>query len=245
MNRQFFAFALFLFFLTASAVPAQAFGDLVTPISQVNLRKARDLNSAPVDVLMPGEVVRVDFLRDGWYAVFRANQTVREEAKARGFARADYFKPAPGPAGTKAPLPEQALVPASTTAGSGEQHPPVPGENKPRLRSDLRPQVRPQNSRQPHRPQPLSSPAVLSRAGAMLCAADRQLAIRKSRSPDSEHVKTLKAGDVVKVDFLDDGWYAVFDPREPVRDLSRALGYSYAKFLVPAGKSALVAAARP
>ncbi|MBN2140733.1 MAG: hypothetical protein JW718_06965 [Desulfovibrionaceae bacterium] len=75
--------------------------------------------------------------------------------------------------------------------------------------------------------------------------ADRDLNVRRARDLGSEHVKTLKKGDRVKVDFLEDGWVAVFALDEPVRSESRAIGYSNAKYLLPAAGSAPVASAAP
>lgn len=62
--------------------------------------------------------------------------------------------------------------------------------------------------------------------------ADRDLAIRAQRTKESEFVTLLRPGQRVRVDFLEDGFYAVFDADETVRDLSRARGYSRDKFLL-------------
>lgn len=61
--------------------------------------------------------------------------------------------------------------------------------------------------------------------------AEANLNVRKARSPRAEHVKTLMKGDMVRVDFLKDGWVAVFDLDTPVRDEKRAIGYANVKYL--------------
>jgi hypothetical protein len=63
--------------------------------------------------------------------------------------------------------------------------------------------------------------------------ADRQMAVRAGRDKDAEFKRQLKTGQRVRVDFLEDGWFAVFDPDEKVRDLSRAWGFGRDKYLVP------------
>jgi len=66
--------------------------------------------------------------------------------------------------------------------------------------------------------------------------ATLNLNIREKRTPKSEHVVTLATGQRVKVDFLKDGWFAVFNLNESKRDESRAIGYANSKYLklVPA-----------
>lgn len=61
--------------------------------------------------------------------------------------------------------------------------------------------------------------------------ADRNLNVRKARTPRSEHVVTLKKGQQVKTDFLKNGWLAIFDINETKRSESKAIGYANAKYL--------------
>ncbi|MFH1914005.1 MAG: LptA/OstA family protein [Pseudomonadota bacterium] len=75
--------------------------------------------------------------------------------------------------------------------------------------------------------------------------AASNLNVREARSPRSEHVLTLTTGQRVKVDFLKDGWYAVFDLTETERSEERALGYANAKFLAPVADMALDPAPSP
>lgn len=71
-------------------------------------------------------------------------------------------------------------------------------------------------------------------------AASVNLNVREARSPKSAHVLTLTKGEQVRVDFARDGWIAVFDLKETVRDEKRALGYANAKYLVDVPESANV-----
>ncbi len=61
--------------------------------------------------------------------------------------------------------------------------------------------------------------------------ATLNLNVREKRTPKSEHVVTLAKGQRVKVDFLKDGWVAVFNLNESKRDESRAIGYVNRKYL--------------
>jgi len=62
--------------------------------------------------------------------------------------------------------------------------------------------------------------------------------IRAARSTEAKIVGKLSAGQKVKVDFLDQGWYAVFEVDQPADSEADALGYVYAPLLkdVPASK---------
>jgi|GEM_PF-988916 len=71
-----------------------------------------------------------------------------------------------------------------------------------------------------------------------LRVADRRLAVRAERSKDSTLRKVLHSGQKVRVDFQENGWYAVFDPAEKARDLSRAWGFARDKFLLADSESA-------
>ena len=56
--------------------------------------------------------------------------------------------------------------------------------------------------------------------------------IRAKRSAASTLKGQLKTGQPVKVDFLQDSWYAVFPVTQKQRNEKRALGYVYAPFLI-------------
>ena len=61
-------------------------GDVLTVKRKVNIRKGRTSGSRYIRTLKPGEKVRVDFLKSGWYAVFNENELIRSESRAMGYA---------------------------------------------------------------------------------------------------------------------------------------------------------------
>jgi len=66
---------------------------------------------------------------------------------------------------------------------------------------------------------------------------DQSVSVRLKPDPASPLVRTMKPGDRVRVDFAQpNGWIALFDMSETVRDASKAIGYAEAKFLAPAGQ---------
>lgn len=62
-------------------------------------------------------------------------------------------------------------------------------------------------------------------------AAKLNLNVRDARSPKGKHVVTLTKGERVKCDFLKNGWVAVFNLDEAVRDEKKAIGYANLKYL--------------
>jgi lipopolysaccharide export system protein LptA len=66
---------------------------------------------------------------------------------------------------------------------------------------------------------------------------EQSVSVRLKPDPASPLVRTMKPGDRVRVDFAQpNGWIALFDMTETVRDASKAIGYAEAKFLVPASQ---------
>jgi hypothetical protein len=57
--------------------------------------------------------------------------------------------------------------------------------------------------------------------------------IRSTRSSSSDIVGVLEPGQKVKVDFLEDNWFAVFTMDENERDEGKAIGFVYAPLLKP------------
>jgi hypothetical protein len=94
------------------------------------------------------------------------------------------------------------------------------------------------------RPEPApAAEAAAQKAWGELRVVDRKVNLRRARTPSSGHVRTLQPGDRVKVDFLKDDWYAVFDLNEPVRSEKKALGYVFRKLIDPPAQP--VQAAQP
>jgi len=64
-------------------------GKLVVLTSPVKIYRERNADSRLETTLGPGKRVRVDFLGDGWYAVFKETERLRKEYRAIGYARKD------------------------------------------------------------------------------------------------------------------------------------------------------------
>ena len=71
-------------------------GSLMTSEGTVNIRSGRTTDSTVVGKINPGQRIKVDFLRSGWYAVFSINEDIRDEKLAVGYAYAPLLKPAGG-----------------------------------------------------------------------------------------------------------------------------------------------------
>ena len=82
------AWALALLLLAVFCLPevsrADQWGELRYVETVVNIRRARTTDSLIAFKLLPGQAVRVDFLENGWYAVFPPDETVRDESRATG-----------------------------------------------------------------------------------------------------------------------------------------------------------------
>lgn len=55
--------------------------------------------------------------------------------------------------------------------------------------------------------------------------------VRQNRNTTSSIVRKLKVNEGVKVTFLKNNWYAIFDKNEKIKDESKAIGYVYAPLL--------------
>ena len=85
---------LVAFFSTVS-IFAQYWDEIRYAHSIINIRADRSTKSRVVDQLKAGNKVRVDFLKDNWFAIFRIEETVRDENKALGYVYAPLLKPIP------------------------------------------------------------------------------------------------------------------------------------------------------
>jgi len=68
-------------------------GEVREAASNLNVREARSPRSEHVLTLTKGQRVRVDFPKDGWYAVFDLAETERNESRALGYANAKFLTP--------------------------------------------------------------------------------------------------------------------------------------------------------
>jgi lipopolysaccharide export system protein LptA len=108
----------------ATAAVAADWGEVREAASNLNVREERTPRSGHVLTLTKGQRVRVDFLQDGWYAVFAVNETERSEKRAMGYANAKYLVPVEnGSAEEAAPT-----VAAQPEAARDEGAPVVEGE---------------------------------------------------------------------------------------------------------------------
>jgi len=214
MTRPFLLTVLFLLL----AVNAWAFGEVRYADRPLNVRAGRSLEAAHVRTLQPGDKVRVDFLEDGWYAVFEENATERDEAKALGYANARFLLPV-GKAAA-APAPAAPAVAAPTAVEVKASVPPVPAVPAP------------EKTAAQAVPAPAGTPLVLS-VKAEIKAAAKATALRKARALNAPTVGSLAPGERVQAAFLQDGWFAVFRLNEKNIIESKALGFVHASELLP------------
>lgn len=80
----------------------------------------------------------------------------------------------------------------------------------------------------------VTSSAVMAEEWGVMRRASTTINIRAARSTDSPIVGKLQPGQVVKADFREDGWFAIFDADAASRLESQARGYVYAPLLKPA-----------
>lgn len=171
---------------------------------KVAVRENPDEGALTVRVLKSGQKVRVDFEDAGWAAVFDPSETVRAETRAQGYVRL-------------AELHTEARPEARPEASARSE------KSTKSQKSEAADKAKAKESRK----------AAQAEAFGELRVADRKMAIRAGRDKDTEFVRLLQAGQRVRVDFHEDGWFAVFNPDEKVRDLKRAWGYGRDKFLLP------------
>ena len=80
---------------TGPAAAAEPWGTIMSVENKTNIRQKRSLDSHVVGSLLPGQRVKADLLRDGWYAVFEISETERSETKALGYVYAPRLFPSP------------------------------------------------------------------------------------------------------------------------------------------------------
>ncbi len=197
-------------------------GRVYTVRGKVTVRENPEQTALAVRVLKSGQKVRVDFEDGGWAAVFDPAETVRAETRAQGYVRLAELR-SEARIGAR---PEAALQPEQS------EKPAKPEKSTKSEKSD-----KPQKSAAPGTAD--KGKKAESRKGAQaqsfgeIRVADRPMAVRAGRDKDTEFKRLLKAGQRVRVDFQEDGWFAVFAPDETGRDLARAWGYGRDKYLVP------------
>jgi hypothetical protein len=93
---------------------------IMTPKGWANVRAGRTVKSAITGKVQAGDLVRTDFLRDGWYAIFSLTEKDRSEEKALGYVHASLLIPASARQGVSRP-----------PADGEKQHPTLPPEAAP------------------------------------------------------------------------------------------------------------------
>jgi hypothetical protein len=226
--------SLLFFLLVPGAVLAgdqPHWGRLYVVAANVHVHESPSDAALTVRVLKAGQKIRIDFLDDGWVAVFDPKEPKRSELCALGYVKLAALQ------GNGA----QELAQTSFI----EARKPAPG-----VKSEVLADGRPEERGGSPKTSGKTAGALMSKTAGKskpsedkgfgeLRVADRRLTVRAARDKDSVFRKVLKPGQLVRVDFLEDGWFAVFDPAEKVRDLKNAWGYSRDKYLVP--ESAYVA----
>lgn len=195
-----------------------------------------------VRTLKAGQRVRVDFQDAGWAAVFDPKEFGRSELKAWGYVRLDelHLHGAPAVAGVSSievrkPRPD--AKPEVLVNGKPDKQNKLKVSDKAdtsaaktskATESAEKPAAAPKPALKPA-PEPVAKPGKYF---GEIRVPDRDLAVRASRTTESEFKKLIRPGQRVRVDFLEDGWFAVFDPAEKTRDLTKAWGFSRDKYLV-------------
>ena len=183
-------------------------GRVVTVHGKVAVRENPAPDALQVRQLKDGQKVRVDFVDEGWAAVFDPQDPVRAETRAQGYVRLSELRSG-GDASLLRSRNSAKLEKSRKLGGFELAEASAKGKKKDAKKA-----------------QPAQSFGEIR-------VADRQMAVRAGRDKDSEFLRLLNAGQRVRVDMQADGWFAVFAPDETVRDLSRAWGYGRDKYLVP------------
>ncbi len=92
LTRKAILFLLTLMLLQSDCIHARSWGELRFTETAVNIRADRSIYSKVVGKLRPGDSVKVDFLRDNWYAVFSPGESIRDESYALGYVYAPFLK---------------------------------------------------------------------------------------------------------------------------------------------------------
>lgn len=185
-------------------VEPKPWGRKLVASRDLNVRQKPYKESKQVGMLKSGTRVIVDFPDDEWALVFPADATIRSKINGMGYANTKYMESANGSvvAGkveTKvAPAPKPAAKPAPK---------PVPVA-KPAPKVDPIPKIKPGGS-----------------TWGKVVTIPRRINLRAKRTTNSTYIRTLIPGEVVRVDYLKNGWYAVFRENETLRRETRAMGY--------------------
>jgi len=209
-------------------------GRLYTISGNIPVRENPTDDALKVRVLKAGQKVRVDFQDAGWAAVFDPKEPVRSELRALGYVRLDELR-FHGAAATARASSIEVLKPRPDAKPEVfVDGTPAAKAPKAPVSTDKLDAIEKAESVVPKsapKPAP-KAPARRDDSFGEIRVPDRDLAVRASRTTESVFNKLIRPGQRVRVDFWEDGWFAVFDPAEKKRDLAKAWGFSRDKYLV-------------
>jgi len=197
-------------------VEPKAWGTLMKTTQKLNVRSQPSTRGAKVTLLDIGETVKIDFPDDEWVMVFAPDATIRSQMNGIGYASSEYMKPA-GSTGV-------------TTPG------PAKSENRTRVKVTPPREIEKTVSSKEEKgvSQPDETPSGI---WGKVVTVQRKVNIREQRTTGARYVRTVQPGERVRVDFLKNGWYAVFAENEPLRMEKRAMGYALQSLLESGSES--------
>jgi uncharacterized protein YgiM (DUF1202 family) len=208
-------------------VEPETWGELMVTPRKLNIRDGASVRSGLVGNLEAMERVKVDFPEGDWIMVFYPDATIRSQMNARGYCSAKYFEPVAAQAALAPDERQQAVsvkaepqqaAPLAAPQSIGDDLPSVSGTAEVRG-ATVQPPVTAVAAEGP-------SPSASSGDWGKIVTLQSDVNLRTERTSGSAQVRTLKAGGRVRVDFLKNGWYAVFEENEVLRSENRALGYA-------------------
>lgn len=103
-----------------AATASGDWGRVVVIKRKINLREGRTTGSQYIRTLKPGERVRLDFDKNGWYAVFMPNEPIHSENRAMGYALQSLLDKGSEDVGGNVAHVKQAVAPAPVVSQAAE-----------------------------------------------------------------------------------------------------------------------------
>lgn len=204
-------------------VEPETWGELMITPRKLNIRDGASASSRLVGNLEAMERVKVDFPEGDWIMVFHPDATIRSQMNARGYCSAKYFEPVAEQAAA-APEERQAVsVRAESRQAASDPQAIEDDSSSVSGAAEVRAAVQP-----PETADAAEEPVLSASSGdwGKTVTLQSDVNLRTERTSGSAQVRTLKVGERVRVDFLKNGWYAVFEENEVLRSENRALGYA-------------------
>jgi len=104
------------------AVAPKPWGTVLIAKHALRIRKERSTGSRFVKTVKPGDRVKIDFLKKGWFAVFAPDATVRLEKRAMGYVQASQLKE---PAEANSEVGTSSFQDKEVKEGKGTKHNPI------------------------------------------------------------------------------------------------------------------------